>query len=45
MVVVFEMAADYFRGDVHKASETNGSKLKDRYAFVVVCFVLFILFF
>lgn len=25
MVVVFEMAADYFRGDVHQASETNGN--------------------
>jgi len=26
MVVVFEMAADYFRGDIHQASETNGNK-------------------
>lgn len=25
MVVVFEMAADYFRGNIHQASETNGN--------------------
>lgn len=25
IVVVFEMAANYFRGDIHQASETNGN--------------------